>query len=122
MAGYISALIGLLLMSGVFWAVANSAKKGNLPRNSAVGIRTKATQASDKAWNMAHQVAAPYLMVAAMVGLVGTVVSVGFLPFFLESGQLTNDAVVLVPIIALVIQILLLLQGSMKANSAAKKV
>lgn len=51
-AAIVGPLIGLLV-----WVVARAAASGRLGRNGVVGIRTRATQASDEAWRAAHAAA-----------------------------------------------------------------
>lgn len=40
--------------------MAKAANEGSLERNQLIGIRTKATFASDEAWDVAHKAAIPY--------------------------------------------------------------
>lgn len=42
-----------------------------LERNSAIGLRTRATQASDEAWRAGHEAALPAMRQALQVGYVG---------------------------------------------------
>lgn len=65
--------LGLLLMvTGVLLAVvASRSRRGTLPRNWIVGIRTSATLASDEAWNAAHRAGARALSIGAW-GTFGT--------------------------------------------------
>lgn len=48
-AATVGPLIGL-----VVWMVARAAASGRITRNGVIGIRTRATQASDEAWQAAH--------------------------------------------------------------------
>lgn len=48
-------LISLLAV----WMV-KAANEGSLERNQLIGIQTKATLASDEAWDVAHKAAIPY--------------------------------------------------------------
>ncbi len=50
-----ASLISLLAV----WMV-KAANEGSLERNQLIGIRTKATLASDGAWDVAHKAAIPY--------------------------------------------------------------
>ncbi|MDZ3745341.1 SdpI family protein [Pseudoglutamicibacter albus] len=50
-----ASLISLLAV----WMV-KAANEGSLERNQLIGIRTKATLASDEAWDVAHKAAIPY--------------------------------------------------------------
>ena len=72
-----ASLVSLGLLLG--WA-ARASRTGTLERNALVGIRTRATMASDKAWHTGHRAAAPMLGAAAwasvVTGLLGTVTAV----------------------------------------------
>ena len=58
---------GLLLMSGIMFHIVYSAVRSqDLSRNRALGIRTRATLASDAAWREGHRVAGPYVLAAAL--------------------------------------------------------
>jgi len=59
---------GLLILSAVFSFLATSMSSGELPRNNAVGIKTKHTQASDEAWLAGHEAAAATVRSAGLTG------------------------------------------------------
>ena len=62
-AGYVVLLLVLLCLAMV-------QHRGGLSRNSAIGIRTKRTLASEAAWAAAHATARPYLWgMAAIAGI-----------------------------------------------------
>lgn len=100
-----ASLVSLGLLLG--WA-ARSSRTGTLERNALIGIRTRATMASDAAWDAGHRAAAPVLEVVAwasvVTGLVGTVtaiadswlaavtVSVGYAALFVLLGLATARA------------------------------
>lgn len=72
-----ASLVSLGLLLG--WACRTS-RTGTLERNGLVGIRTRATMASDAAWDAGHRAAAPALGAAAWAcgvsGLAGTVLAI----------------------------------------------
>ncbi len=59
---------GLLFLSAVCSFLAASMASGELPRNNAVGIKTKHTQASDEAWLAGHEAAAATVKRAGLAG------------------------------------------------------
>lgn len=72
----LSLLIGVVMLSGLTAALASMCGKGALPRNGAVGIRTRATKSSDEAWDAGHRAAVPLMRRSAWFGLVMAVVTV----------------------------------------------
>lgn len=60
---------GLLLVSLTLMGLSSPMKTGQLSRNSLIGIKTRHTLASDRAWQKAHELAAPLVSLAARVGL-----------------------------------------------------
>ncbi|MEU6056773.1 SdpI family protein [Streptomyces sp. NPDC047097] len=52
---------GLMTLGALVRYVTSQAASGSIRRNSAVGIRTKATMSSDRAWAAAHAAASPML-------------------------------------------------------------
>ena len=79
-----SAVVGLLLI-GTLLIVFSFAMRGeNVGRNRAVGIRTKATLASDAAWQRGHNAAAPWVLSA---GILSVVMGFGALALSLAAGE-----------------------------------
>ena len=70
MAGDLSLLVGVVILTGVSGFLATACRTGTLPRNGVVGVRTKATMSSDEAWDAGHRAAAPALRRTAWFGLV----------------------------------------------------
>ncbi|WP_246300259.1 SdpI family protein [Actinopolyspora biskrensis] len=52
---------GMLMVAGVFDDVRRGTTRGKLGRNQRVGLRTKRTMASERAWQAGHRAAAPWL-------------------------------------------------------------
>lgn len=73
MAG-LGAVIGLaagtVMLAGVFDYVRYATTRGKLGRNQGIGIRTKRTMASERAWQAGHRAAAPWLLRGARSGYV----------------------------------------------------
>jgi len=65
------------------------ARAGKLTRQSAIGLRTKATMASDEAWKAAHEASANWVIGAGAVMLVGGAV------VMLADSETTGDVVAL---------------------------
>lgn len=74
------AALGLLALSGLSHFIRSSIASGTLDRNSAIGLRTKATKSSDVAWVAGHKAAGPWLSACAGLGyLMGAATAVGAL-------------------------------------------
>lgn len=67
-------VFSLLLLGGLFMAIARMGVAGTLSRNGLIGIRTKATMQSDAAWYAAHQAMAPTLRACAWAQIAGAAV------------------------------------------------
>ncbi len=61
----------LLLAAVPFHILYATVRDGNLARNNAWGIRTRATLRSDDAWARGHRAAAPYILAATLVAYAG---------------------------------------------------
>lgn len=73
-AEYLPLVFSLLLLGGLFMAIARMGAAGTLSRNGLVGIRTAATMQSDAAWYAAHRAIAPVLRICAWAQIVGAAV------------------------------------------------
>ena len=71
----------------VLFAVTRMGAEGDMGRNSAVGIRLRATQRSDAAWRAGHAAALPVVKVSCVVVLALDLVCLALL--FLGPGWLT---------------------------------
>ncbi|MEV8157238.1 SdpI family protein [Kocuria salsicia] len=67
------ALIGIVMsvvVLGILFMVTRMGASGEMGRNGAVGIRTRATKRSDAAWRAGHAAALPVVRIACLVILV----------------------------------------------------
>lgn len=67
------ALIGIVMsvvVLGILFMVIRMGASGEMGRNGAVGIRTRATKRSDAAWRAGHAAALPVVRIACLVILV----------------------------------------------------
>lgn len=71
---YLPLVFSLLLLGGIFMAIARMGAAGTLRRNGLVGIRTTATMQSDAAWYAAHKAIAPTLRACAWAQFAGAAV------------------------------------------------
>ena len=103
-----------LMVGGVALVVLGLiARAGNLTRQSAVGLRTKATLASDEAWKAAHEAAANWVISGGAILFVGSVLVV------LMDSETTGDVVAL---IATALMLIPLLIGFRRGQAAAQSV
>lgn len=97
---------------------ANPTRMQRLGRNAAVGMRSSTTMKSDAAWNAGHRAAWPKVKQGSVLLLVGSLVSLGVLPF-----TETNPGTALWGVtvcISYVAYLWLLLVGFKHANRAAQ--
>lgn len=73
-AEYLPLVFSLLLLGGLFMAIARMGAAGTLRRNGLVGVRTTATMQSDAAWYAAHKAIAPTLRACAWAQFAGAAV------------------------------------------------
>ena len=111
--------IQLLIVSAVIHLVGSHAAAGQLERNSFIGVRTKATKASDAAWHAGHRAAYPWLRATAVTGYVlgGAATASGAVLLATDQNSAWPLAVGLG---GLVILMTMLLVATKKANSAAR--
>ncbi|MDF7641666.1 SdpI family protein [Bifidobacterium sp. ESL0784] len=101
--------VGLIILIAVavyFMSLYYKAKEGRLPKNSQVGIRTRAIMASEEIWQQIHKKYAWFFLVAAFLFIV-----VGIALFLSSSALVTSQQVkslsTIIEIIAIVIIIAL---------------
>lgn len=118
-AGGLIFAMGLLALGAMIHYVKNQVASGNLGRNPAVGIRTRATMSSDAAWTAGHAAAAPLLtatyLTAYAVGVISAVLGV-----VLMLRDVEHLAVAVVPLAGVGAVITLLSLAANRANSAAR--
>jgi uncharacterized membrane protein len=90
-----------------------TARAGKLARQSVVGLRTKATLASDEAWKAAHQASANWVIGAGAVMFVGGVL------VMLTDSETTADVVALVVIALVMVPIVIAFR---RGQAAARSV
>jgi uncharacterized membrane protein len=89
------------------------ARAGKLTRQSVVGLRTKATLASDEAWKAAHEAAASWVVGA------GAVLFAGGVLVMMTDSESTGDVVALV---ATALMLIPLVIGFRRGQAAAHSV
>ena len=120
LSGYFALLMAPVLLSLLGLLMRQVMTKGDLAPNSALGLRTKATMSSDRAWKAGHAAADPYFLAMAFVGAAATVTSL-VLPFAVgDDDGLYPAGIMLAPGLGLVIQVVVLLKATSAANTAAK--
>ncbi|MFV0534714.1 MAG: SdpI family protein [Cumulibacter sp.] len=114
-----SAMVGLLFVGVLFIVVSFAMRGPGLTRNRAVGIRTKATLASDAAWASGHKAAAPWILSA---GILSTVMGLGALTLTVTAGKdgLAPGVAPVYVTLAFLFIIVLVLVATVIANRAAR--
>jgi uncharacterized membrane protein len=103
-----------LVVGGIALIVVGAmARAGRLTRQAVVGLRTKASLASDEAWNAAHRAGASWVIGSGVVLLVG-----GFAALLTES-ETTADVVALVAVALMLIPMTI---GFQRGQAAARSV
>lgn len=86
-SGIIIGSVGLVSAGLAVYFVTRSASRGAIDVNSAIGIRTRLTKSSQEAWEVAHRAALPYTLVACLLTLVCTAISVTALVLVYTAGS-----------------------------------
>lgn len=111
--------VGLIATAAAAHGVQTTYDRGNLNRNSMVGIRTKVTMSSERAWSAGHRAAGPWLLAAARIGY-----SIGALTGALAVLQLVIGSAfplaLTIPALGFATVIAVLIIGARSANSAAR--
>lgn len=105
-----------VVLSMVFSQVTKAAARGDLPRSGAVGIRTRATKASDGAWAAGHEAAAPVARTVTLgVSVLAAVIII--LSFIFEGAWVT--ALGVVPFVIVLVSIIPVVGTANRAARAA---
>ena len=110
----------LLISLMAMWMV-KAIGKGSLERNPMIGIRTRATLASDEAWAEAHKASLPHMNAVVRTGIAGALLSLVSLLVRPGGGSLTFLHCV-VPIAACALQVIILVWGAVVGHRRAKEV
>ncbi|MDK8449773.1 SdpI family protein [Corynebacterium mastitidis] len=78
-------LIGVVAMCVVVRLLCGAIRRGSLPRQSLVGLRTHETMRSDRAWDAGHRAALPALMACVYLGYAVVALAVAAYLLFPES-------------------------------------
>jgi SdpI/YhfL family protein len=113
--------IGLLVISGVTQVIRAQAANGDLERNAAMGIRTRATMSSDAAWRAGHRAAVPWLHAATISGCAAAAVSIVSSALLLATADESAGPMV-VALLGWVAVLTILLVAVREADSAARSV
>lgn len=113
--------LGLMTLGVAIHCVKSKVASGGIQRNSAIGVRTKATMSSDSAWQAGHAAAAPMLTATFLTAYTMGVISsaLGLTSTLIDA---ENSPAMVIPLGGLVVVLALLVISAIKANSAARAV
>nr|WP_272923896.1 SdpI family protein [Streptomyces sp. SID3343] len=118
-AGGLAFAVGLITLGAVIHYVKKQVASGSIQRNSAIGIRTKATMSSDNAWEAGHAAAAPLLtatyLTAYAAGAITAAITVAA-----KLSDIEKPAAIAIPVAGIAAVLALLSVSAVKANSAAR--
>lgn len=118
--GLITAGVGIVFVSGFMHYVKSATENGSLDRNSAVGIRTRITTASDAAWRSGHRAAGPWLLSGAFTGYFITFLSLASAVYGMTSGGV-GDAFMLIPGTGFLVLVVILVVAAIIADKHGSK-
>jgi uncharacterized membrane protein len=111
--------VGLIMLALMVHYLKSQVASGNFGRNSAIGIRTKATMSSDAAWDAGHSAAAPMLTVAYLTAYAAGVITAAMV-LALKLSDVDKPVFIVVPLCGMGLVIALVSAAAGKANSAAR--
>lgn len=117
----VTGVAGLLIVALVLGMVAGMSRHGTLPPNGTIGLRTRATRASDAAWYAGHRAAARWLKLAVWICLFCAALVMAtaiLLPTTSEAGDLPVFVVLLASYAFLVAGVVVAVRA---ANRAARR-
>ncbi|USY20527.1 SdpI family protein [Nocardiopsis exhalans] len=118
--GLITAGVGIVFVSGFMHYVKSATENRSLDRNSAVGIRTRVTTASDPAWWAGHRAAGPWLLSGSFTGYFISFLSLASAGYGMTSGGV-GDAFMLIPGIGFLVLLVILVVATIIANKHGTK-
>ncbi|MFJ2620785.1 SdpI family protein [Glutamicibacter sp. NPDC087344] len=107
-------MLGLLTLTAISAGLAPSMSAGRLTRNSAIGIKTRHTLATDDAWLSGHAAAAPLMKLSGRIGWVFLLLATAFCLFGSPGWAFAITGV------GYVVALTLLFVATAKANAAAR--
>ncbi|CAM5251071.1 hypothetical protein GCM10010329_07730 [Streptomyces spiroverticillatus] len=111
--------VGLLVLGAAVQYVKRLVGEDGFGRNAAIGIRTRATMASDEAWRRGHAAAVPLLRATYLTAYGAGAVSLAT-GVVLLAADTRSAAALVVPLCGLVAVLGLLIAASARANGAAR--
>lgn len=113
---------GLLIIAILLAVIASMTKKGSLPCNGAVGIRTSATKHCDACWSARHRAAIPLMRWTALVAVVVAVAGVLLVALLPLHGDALESVAGAVDGVGYLVVVGLLLWAARVAHRAARRV
>ncbi len=111
---------GLMVIAFFMGLTARLSKRGELPLNNSLGLRTKDTKRSESAWVSGHHAAEPGLSVAATVSVAAALLAVVVAVLLGPDTSSANVATLVVIMLGYGVGFLLLLRAVHCANRAAR--
>ncbi|MFD6949635.1 MULTISPECIES: SdpI family protein [unclassified Nocardiopsis] len=117
--GLVAAVLGLVVAAGAAHYVRSATRDGALERNAFLGLRTRATLSSDRAWREGHLAAGPWLVAAVRGGYLAAAAAAAA-----ALAAMAADAFLLLAWAAVAVGyavlLALLVIGTVRADAAAK--
>jgi hypothetical protein len=111
--------VGLIPLGAVLHYLKSLIVGGTLGRNTAMGIRTRATTSSDRAWEAGHAAAVPMLTATYLTAYATAVITLATTLVLTLSGT-ESPAVVIIPSCGLLAVLAILCRATVRADSAAR--
>ncbi|GAA4891196.1 SdpI family protein [Streptomonospora salina] len=114
------AAVGLAQTSGIAHFIMYATANGSLARNSAIGLRTRATTSSDAAWDASHAAAAPWLRACAYSGYAAGALTVAGTVAAAVAGVPRPGALLIVPGVGFAAVLALIVTAGVVADRAGR--